>query len=145
MKILALLISVSVSLSKCQKGSDSKLSTPSKMEMLTDKQWVYTEIYTNATAHKQGTLVYKRSARNNLENRDNTRAFFWRDGTFDEVGGTIVDHTKMNWAFSNSDSTEYQMIWNTGNTNVMIIKLDANNFEWYNPTQKMSGVMISRL
>jgi hypothetical protein len=144
-KILFLIISVSMVLNNCKKDSDSKSSAPFKMEMLTDKQWLYTEIYTNTTAHKQGTLVYKRGAGNNVENRDNTRAFFWRDGAFDEVGGTAADHTKMNWTFSNSDSTQYTMSWNTGSTNVTIIKLDANNFEWYNPTQKMSGVMISRL
>ena len=145
MKVLFLVIVSLVMFSGCKKDTDPKPTVLSKMEMLANKQWVYSEIYTNTTAHKQGTLVYKRGASNNVENRDNTRAFFWRDGTFDEVGGSIIDHTKMAWTFSNSDSTQYSLSWGTGSTNVMIIKLDALNFEWYNPTQKMSGVMTSRL
>jgi hypothetical protein len=150
MKTLLLILSLSLIGSSCKKESQPKTETttpvvPSKMDLLTHRQWIYSEIYINTTAHKQGTLVYKRGANNNVQNRDNTRAFFWRDGTFDEVDGVGTDHTKMNWNFSNSDSTQYNTSWGSGSTDATIIKLDANNFEWYNPTQHMSGVMTSKL
>jgi hypothetical protein len=40
------------------------------------------------------------------------------------------------WRFSNGDSTQYDGI-EPGNTGAIIIKLDANNFEWYKRTQQM--------
>jgi hypothetical protein len=149
MKTLLLILSLSVFGRTCKKESQSKSETTtsvsSKMDLLIHKQWLYIKIYTNTTAHKQGTLVYQRGATNNSENRDNTRAFFWRDGTFDEVGGINQDHTQMTWSFKNDDKNQYNMSWGTSSTDVIIIKLDANNFEWYNPTQHMSGVMVSKL
>ena len=124
---------------------DNEVTAPSKLSLLTNKQWLYSEIYYNATAHKQGTLAYKRGSTNNSENRDHTRAFFWRDGTFDEVGGLGGAHSKLSWSFSNSDSTQYSIGSGSSSTNVNIIKLDANTFEWYNPVQRMSAVMYSKL
>jgi len=145
MKKLLFIITLSILLQSCKKDEENLTPVaPSKMELLTHKQWIYTELYYNATAPRQGTLVYRRGAPNNIENRDNTRAFFWRDGVFDEVQGLNSPHTRMTWFFS-SDSTKYNISWGSGNTNVNIIQLDQNTFEWFNPTQQMSAVMTSRL
>jgi hypothetical protein len=34
------------------------------------------------------------------------------------------------------------MSWGSGSTDVQIVLLDEDSFEWYNPTQQMSGVMV---
>ena len=144
MKQLLLIAALSVGLIACSKDDDTAPTpAPTKLELLTGKQWQYTELYINATAHKTGTLAYKRGNAGNAQNQDNTRTFFWQDGVFDEVDGVSSTHTKMQWAFSNADNTKYKMIWPTGNTEVEIILLTDTKFEWFNPTQKMSAVMTA--
>ena len=151
MKTTFYLITFCLLLSNCKKSSDAQdptpttIAAPSKLAMLTNKQWLYSEIYYNATAPRVGTLAYKRGAANNTENRDNTRAFFWRNGTFDEVAGPNSSYSTLTWRFSNTDSTQYTIGTGTSLTTVNIIKLDENTFEWYTPSSKISAVMFSRL
>jgi hypothetical protein len=114
-----------------------------KMELISNKQWYYTELYYNSTGNNKGTRVYKRGAANNLENRDNTRSFFWSNGTFDEVNGVSTDHTEMVWQFADEACNTYQISWGSGITTAEIIVLDENTFEWYNAEQKMYGIMSS--
>ncbi len=115
----------------------------SQMDMIAGKQWVYTEVYTNTTAHKTGTKVFERGAANNIQDHSKTRVFFWENGVHDEVESPFSSHTRMTWKFKNPEKTEYTMSWGSGSTDVKIIVLDNKTFEWYNPEQKMSGVMVA--
>lgn len=147
MKHTFLALSLSLVMFGCTKDEDDPPAAPpeaepTQMELLTGKQWTYTEVYTNATSHKNGTLVYQRGGSGNTQNHNNTRALFWQNGAFDELEGPTAAHNKMTWQFIGSDSTAYRMSWGSGSTDVQIVVLDEDSFEWYNPTQQMSGVMV---
>lgn len=114
-----------------------------KKNHITGKQWAYTEVYTNTTAHKTGTKVFERGAANNIQDHSKTRVFFWENGVHDEVESPFNNHTRMTWKFLDKEQTRYSMSWGTGSTEAQVIVLDDKNFEWYNPEQKMSGVMVA--
>jgi hypothetical protein len=72
-----LFISVVFLSSSCTKtNAVIKTRTPSLMELLIGKQWIYDSAYTNYTGPNTGTVVYARRSSNNTYMRDDARFVF---------------------------------------------------------------------
>src|ERR1700722_1692342 len=117
-----------------------KAPTPSLMELLTGKQWIYDSVYTNYTGPNTGTVVYARGGASNTYMRDDARFVFWSDGyedTFDAATPT-AGYEVQKWEFINpADSTQlYYPVYNQIATPdyQRIIKLDATHLSLYDST-----------
>ena len=123
----------------CSKDKDDdKVKT--KMELLTQKTWVYDEFFTDYD-ESPTVLAYKRGKSNNTLNLSNITVKFNTDGTYTETlqaGGTLAG----TWKFLNNETqTEVK---NTGGTyTATIITLADNNFIWQDLTR--SGGILAKL
>jgi len=123
----------------CSKDKgDDKVKT--KMELLTQKTWVYDEFITDYD-ESPTVLAYKRGKTNNSYNLSQVTVKFNSDGTYSETlqaGGTLTG----TWKFLNNE-TQTEVINSSGTYTSTIINLSENSFIWQDLTR--SGGILAKL
>ena len=123
----------------CSKDKDDdKVKT--KMELLTQKTWVYDEFITDYD-ESPTVLAYKRGKTNNSYNLSQVTVKFNSDGTYSETlqaGGTLTG----TWKFLNNE-TQTEVINSSGTYTSTIINLTENSFIWQDLTR--SGGILAKL
>src|SRR4029079_5661513 len=123
----------------CSKDKDDdKVKT--KMELLTQKTWVYDEFFTDYD-ESPTVLAYKRGKTNNSYNLSQVTVKFNSDGTYSETlqaGGTLTG----TWKFLNNE-TQTEVINSSGTYTSTIINLTENSFIWQDLTR--SGGILAKL
>ena len=123
----------------CSKDKDDdKVKT--KMELLTQKTWVYDEFITDYD-ESPTVLAYKRGKTNNSYNLSQVTVKFNTDGTYSETlqaGGSLAG----TWKFLNNE-TQTEVINSSGTYTSTIINLSENSFIWQDLTR--SGGILAKL
>lgn len=139
--IAALLIVMIFCFISCTKDNTPPTSTPpSKMDLLTRKQWIYDELYSYYNG-STGKLVYKRGVTNDPA-RDAERDIYWADSTADQISDYNNSHYLWSWHFVGTDSTRFVSSYN-GTSNPCVIQvLDETHFQYYDTAHSIMGKMI---
>jgi hypothetical protein len=123
----------------CSKDKDDdKVKT--KMELLTQKTWVYDEFITDYD-ESPTVLAYKRGKTNNSYNLSQVTVKFNTDGTYSETsqaGGSLAG----TWKFLNNE-TQTEITNSSGVYTSTIINLSENNFIWQDLTR--SGGILAKM
>jgi len=123
----------------CSKDKDDdKVKT--KMELLTQKTWVYDEFITDYD-ESPTVLAYKRGKTNNSYNLSQVTVKFNTDGTYSETlqaGGSLAG----TWKFLNNE-TQTEITNSSGVYTSTIINLSENSFIWQDPTR--SGGILAKM
>ena len=123
----------------CSKDKDDdKVKT--KMELLTQKTWVYDEFITDYD-ESPTVLAYKRGKTNNSYNLSQVTVKFNTDGTYSETlqaGGSLAG----TWKFLNNE-TQTEITNSSGVYTSTIINLSENSFIWQDLTR--SGGILAKL
>ena len=123
----------------CSKDKDdNKVKT--KMELLTQKTWVYDEFITDYD-ESPTVLAYKRGKTNNSYNLSQVTVKFNTDGTYSETlqaGGSLAG----TWKFLNNE-TQTEITNSSGVYTSTIINLSENSFIWQDPTR--SGGILAKM
>lgn len=139
-RILLILSSILLlGLLSCSKDNDNdKVKT--KMELLTQKTWVYDEFFTDYD-ESPTILSYKRGKTNNTLNFSQVAVKFNSDGTYTETsqaGGTLSG----TWKFLNGE-TQTEVKNTSGTYTATIVNLAENNFIWQDLTR--SGGILAKM
>jgi len=129
------------SIVSCKKDSiDNTPTTKTKMELLTQKTWIFDEYITNYNS-PTGSLVYKRGRANNTLNLSLNTTKFNTNGTETEINqnGQTVSGT---WQFLN-DETKTQTVNSIGTFTSNIVVLTEDSYIWLDPTA--SGGTFARM
>ena len=130
-----LLLSGLLSCSKDNEDDNDRVKT--KMELLTQKAWVYDEYFTDYD-ESPTVLAYKRGKINNTINLSQVTVKFNTDGTYTETltaGGTLAG----TWKFLNNE-TQTEVKNTSGTYTSTIVTLEENNFIWQDPT-RLGGIL----
>jgi hypothetical protein len=132
-----------VGLLSCSKDNDNdndngKVKT--KMELITQKTWVYDEFITDYD-ESPTVLAYKRGKTNNSYDLSLVTVKFNTDGSYTETlpNGAVSGGT---WKFLNNE-TQTEVKNTSGTYTSTIITLADNNFIWRDPSR--SGGILAKL
>lgn len=123
----------------CSKDKDDE-KVKTKMELLTQKTWVYDEFITDYD-ESPTVLAYKRGKTNNSYNLSQVTVKFNTDGTYSETlqaGGSLAG----TWKFLNNE-TQTEVKNSSGTYTSTIITLAENNFIWQDLTR--SGGILAKM
>ena len=127
-----------LSLLSCSKDNeDDNDRVKTKMELLTQKAWVYDEYFTDYD-ESPTVVAYKRGKINNTINLSQVTVKFNTDGTYTETltaGGTLAG----TWKFLNNE-TQTEVKNTSGTYTSTIVTLEENNFTWQDPT-RLGGIL----
>ena len=118
-----------VVVTSCSKNND-KDEPKTKTELLTQKVWVYNELFHNYNTTNT-TVIYKRGKPQNAQNFDLVTVKFNTDGTFTErtTTGSVINGT---WKFLSND-TQVETKHSQGTYVTNIISLTEDIYTWYDP------------
>jgi hypothetical protein len=131
-------LSALLSCSKDNDNDNDKVKT--KMELLTQKTWVYDEFFTDYD-ESPTVVAYKRGKTNNTLNLSQVTVKFNTDGTYTETltaGGSLAG----TWKFLNNE-TQTEVKNTSGTYTASIITLADNNFIWQDLTR--SGGILAKM
>ncbi len=123
----------------CSKDNDND-QVKTKMELLTQKTWVYDEFITDYD-ESPTVLAYKRGKTNNSYNLSQVTVKFNTDGTYSETlqaGGSLAG----TWKFLNNE-TQTEITNSSGVYSSTIINLSENSFIWQDLTR--SGGILAKM
>ena len=123
----------------CTKDNDNE-KVKTKMELLTQKSWVYDEFITDYD-ESPTVLAYKRGKTNNTFNLSQVTVKFNSDGTYSETlqaGGSLAG----TWKFLNNE-TQTEVTNSSGTYTATIINLSENSFIWQDMTR--SGGILAKM
>ena len=123
----------------CSKDNDND-QVKTKMELLTQKTWVYDEFITDYD-ESPTVLAYKRGKTNNSYNLSQVTVKFNTDGTYSETlqaGGSLAG----TWKFLNNE-TQTEITNSSGVYTSTIINLSENSFIWQDLTR--SGGILAKM
>lgn len=117
---------------------------PSKMDLLTRKQWIYNEILGNYQGDSASAKVlYKRGVSQD-PHHDSERDIFWKDGHQDLLFDNDSSRMNATWYFS-ADSTHYTYVSNTGvSSYASILVLDSTHLTYWDHDHNVLGIMTAK-
>jgi hypothetical protein len=116
---------------------------PSKMELLTSKQWIYTEIYNYYYGDSaSATVLYRRGVTADTH-RDSERDLFWKDGQVDMLFDNDNTWQTGRWYFT-ADSNHYVYTSGGNVEHATILQLDSAHFAYWDTDHNVWGKMIPK-
>lgn len=112
---------------------------PSKLSLLTQKQWIYDELYLNYNG-VSGTLLYKRGVTVDPVH-DGEIDIFWPDGTAHQIFSNTSTVTFWTWKFLDKDSTRFSTTTSSSTNPSIIQVLDSLHFQYYDTLHHILGKM----
>ena len=146
-RTLVLSVVAMMALFSCKKDDSAPAGAavaPSKMDLLTRKQWIYNEIYNYY--HGDSTtarLLYKRGLSVDVH-RDSERDIFWKSGQRDALFDNDSSRENGTWFFS-ADSSHYTYVTSAGvPAHATILVLDSTHFTYWDLDNNVLGEMTAK-